>query len=263
MTEALRSPRFWLLTLAALAVAGTTFSLGQWQLRRADQKEALQAAIDAQKALPALDNPALAATKNIADLMHRTVTVQGEWQPAHTVYLDNRPMSGKTGFWVLTPLRLQGTGQVILVQRGWVLRNFNDRALLPEVQTPAGPVTVTGRIAPPPSKLYEFKGVDTGRLRQNIDLKAFQMETGLPLLDVALLQTGGASEGLLREWAPPNLGVDKHYGYAFQWFGLCALVVGLYGWYQVIVPARKKRARPDALPPSQTRPPGSSSSPEQ
>ena len=240
MKSTLRSPRFWLLTFAALVVAATTFSLGQWQLRRADQKETLQAAIDAQKVLPALDNRALAATKNIAEQIHRTVTVQGVWQPERTVYLDNRPMSGKTGFWVLTPLKLQDTAQVILVQRGWVPRNFNDRALLPDVQTLAGVVTVTGRIAPPPSKLYEFKGVDTGRLRQNIDLKAYRLETGLPLLDVSLLQTGSPGEGLLREWAAPNLGVDKHHGYAFQWFGLFALVVGLYGWYQVVVPARKK-----------------------
>jgi surfeit locus 1 family protein len=252
MTSTLRSPRFWLLTLAAVIVAATTFSLGQWQLRRADQKESLQGAIEAQRVLPALDNIALAATKTIANQMHRSVTLQGQWQAAQTVYLDNRPMSGKTGFWVLTPLALQDTGQVILVQRGWVPRNFNDRALLPEVQTPTGLVTVTGRIAPPPSKLYEFKGVDTGRLRQNIDLKAYQMETGLPLLDASVLQTGAPSEGLLRDWAAPNRGVEKHYGYAFQWFGLFALVVGLYGWYQVIVPARKKFA--SAAPPSPSPP---------
>jgi len=254
MTSTLRSPRFWLLTFAALLVAATTFALGQWQLRRADQKEALQAAISAQKVLPALDNIALSATKNIANEMHRSVTLQGQWQAAHSVYLDNRPMGGKTGFWVLTPLTLQGTGQVILVQRGWVQRNFNDRALLPDVQTPPGTVTVTGRIAPPPSKLYEFKGVDSGRLRQNIDLKAYQNETGLPLLEVSVLQTGAAGEGLLREWAAPNLGVDKHYGYAFQWFGLFALVVGLYGWFQIVVPVRIRSANAAVSLPSTTSP---------
>ena len=260
MKSTLRSLRFWLLTVAALVVAVSTFSLGQWQLRRADQKETLQAAVEAQKSLPALDNRALAATKSVAGQMHRTVALQGEWQARHTVYLDNRPMSGKTGFWVHTPLILQDTGQVILVRRGWVPRNFNDRALLPDVQTPAGVVTVTGRIAPPPSKLYEFKGVDGGRLRQNIDLSAFRLETGLPLLDVSLLQTGGPSEGLLRDWAAPNLGVEKHYGYAFQWFGLFVLVVGLYGWFQIVVPVRKKFISPVNQPPSRAPAP---SSPEQ
>lgn len=240
MTAALRSPRFWLLTLAAVLVAGTTFSLGQWQLRRAAQKEALQVAIDSQKRLPALDTRALSAIKNIADEVHRPVSVQGVWQPAHTVYLDNRPMSGKTGFWVLTPLALHGSNQMILVQRGWVPRDFTDRTRLPQVSTPAGLVSVEGRIAPPPSKLYEFKGVDLGPIRQNLDLAAFRAETGLPLLNGALLQTGAPGDGLLRDWAAPNLGVDKHYGYAFQWFGLCGLVLVLYVWVQLILPLRGK-----------------------
>ena len=69
-------------------------------------------------------------------------------------------------------------------------------------------------------------------------MAAFRLETGLPLLEVSLLQTGAPSEGLMREWTAPNLGVDKHYGYAFQWFGLFALVVGLYVWFQIILPFR-------------------------
>ena len=238
MTSALHSRRFWLLTLAAVLVAGSTFSLGQWQLRRAAQKEAVQAAIEAKNMLSALDVRALVATENIADEVYRRVAVQGVWQAAHTVYLDNRPMSGRTGFWVFTPLALQGTGQVILVQRGWVPRDFSDRARVPVVITPAGLVTVEGRIAPPPSKLYEFKGEEVGTLRQNLDLNAFRLETGLPLLQATLLQTSAPSEGLLREWAAPNLGVDTHYGYAFQWFGLCGLVVILYVWFQIILPFR-------------------------
>lgn len=239
MTSALNSRRFWLLTLAALLVAGATFSLGQWQLRRAAQKEAVQAAIEAKNSLSSLDGHALAATKNRANEIYRRAVLQGVWQAAHTVYLDNRPMNGRTGFWVFTPLALQGTDRVILVQRGWIPRNFADRTQLPEVTTPAGQVTVEGRIAPPPSKLYEFKGVDTRPIRQNLDLAAFRRETGLLLLeDVSLLQTGAPGEGLLREWAAPNLGVDKHYGYAFQWFGLCGLVVLLYVWFQVILPFR-------------------------
>ena len=238
MTSALHSPRFWVVTTAAVLVAGTTFSLGQWQLRRAAQKEAVQAAIEEKNTLPPLDARALTATKNIADEMHRQVAVLGVWQPAHTVYLDNRPMGGRTGFWVLTPLALQASNQMILVQRGWVPRDFSDRTRLPAVSTPTGLVRVEGRIAPPPSKLYAFKGVDLGPIRQNLDLNDFRKETGLPLLEASLLQLGAPSDGLLREWVPPNLGVDKHYGYALQWFGLCALVVGLYAWFQLALPFR-------------------------
>lgn len=233
--------RFWVLTLAAVLVAGLTFSLGQWQLRRAAEKQNLQMAISAQGNQAILMGQDLAALKNFADVVHRRATLKGVWRSEHTVFLDNRQMNGKPGFLVVTPLALEGTGQFILVQRGWAPRSFTNRAALPDIHTPEGPVTVRGRLAPPPSKLYEFKGVDTGRIRQNIDVAVFSQQTALPLLPLSLVQIAPANEGLFRDWPAPNIGVDKHYGYAFQWFALFALVVGLYVWFQLINPWRIKR----------------------
>ena len=233
--------RFWLITTAALLVAALTFSLGQWQLRRAAQKQALMLAIEAQSNESILKAADLAAFKNPQDAVHRRATLKGLWRAEHTVFLDNRQMNGKTGLVAVTPLVLDSSGQIILVQRGWVQRNFADRTKLPDIQTPAGLVTVRGRIAPPPSKLYEFKGGDAARIRQNIDVADFSRETGLLLMAVSMVQTGPANEGLLRDWAAPNVGIDKHYGYAFQWFALCALVAGLYAWFQIIHPWRTKR----------------------
>ena len=233
--------RFWALTLTALAVAVSTFSLGQWQLRRAAQKLNLQYAIEAQGNLPILKAQDLLKFTDLQEAVHRQATLKGVWRAEHTVFLDNRQMNDKPGFIVVTPLVLDGTGQIILVQRGWAQRDFSNRSKLPDIQTPAGPVTVRGRIAPPPSKLFEFKAEEKGRLRQNLDVVSFSRETGLPLLGVSMLQTGVANEGLLRDWAPPKSGTDKHYGYAFQWFALCALVIGLYAWFQLINPWRIKQ----------------------
>ena len=233
--------RFWVLTTAAILVAALTFSLGQWQLRRAAQKQNLQLAIEAQSKQFILNAQDLTLEKNNLALVHRRATLKGIWRAEHTVFLDNRQMNGKPGFIAITPLVLDGTGQIILVQRGWALRNFSDRTKLPDIQTPVGLVSVLGRIAPPPSKLYEFKGAESGRIRQNIDISAFSREIALPLMPVSMIQIGPANEGLLRDWAAPNVGIDKHYGYAFQWFGLCALMVGLYVWFQIINPWRVKR----------------------
>jgi surfeit locus 1 family protein len=239
MSIATRGVRFWVVSVATLLAVLLTGSLGQWQLRRAAQKEALQQAVDSQAVLPQVVNADLAAGDPAA-LVQRRTSLRGIWQPARTVYLDNRPMDGKTGFIVVTPLLLEG-GEAIVVQRGWVQRDFSDRTRLPAIATPAGTVVVEGRIAPPPSKLYEFKGAEAGPIRQNLDIAAFRTETGLQLLEISLLQTGAASEGLLRDWPAPNLGIDRHYGYAFQWFGLAALLVILYAWFQIIVPLRTKR----------------------
>ena len=49
-------------------------------------------------------------------------------------------------------------------------------------------------------------------------------------------------------WDPADVSVERHRAYAFQWFALCALVAGLYLWFQIIQP-RRQRARlpgPDA-----------------
>jgi surfeit locus 1 family protein len=151
-------------------------------------------------------------------------------------------MNAKPGFWVMTPLLLTGTDKAVLVQRGWIPRNFQDRTALAPIETPAKTVTLRGRMAPAPAKLYAFKGADTGRIRQNLDSPVFKAETGLPLLPVLVIQVDPSSDGLQRDWAAPNTGVDKHYGYAFQWFGLCALVLGLYIWFQLILPRRQRRS---------------------
>ncbi len=236
--------RFWLVSLATLAGFALTLSLGFWQLSRAAQKEAVQAAITTQNSLPVLDMAALAPGMDLAPLIHRRVVLRGSWQVAHTVFLDNRQMNGKPGFFVVTPLRLESGGASILVQRGWVQRNFIDRTQLPQVPTPGGTVEVPGRIAPPPSKLYEFAGADGGAIRQNLDLAVYRAETGLPLLDVSLLQTGTAgtgADGMLRDWPEANLGVAKHYGYAFQWWGLAALIATLYVWFQIVRRIRHPR----------------------
>lgn len=241
-----------MLTLAAVVVLAVTASLGAWQLSRAAQKQALQAQLTAREQLSALTGGDLAQARpdGVAGLLHRNVQLQGRWLPGSTVYLDNRQMQGRAGFWVLTPLRLQDSQAVVLVQRGWVPRDFQERTRLPEMATPAGAVQVHGRVAAAVARLYEFapagKGEGVSRIRQNLDLAAYGAETGLPLLPLVVLQTGAASDGLQRDWAPIDSGVDRHYGYAFQWFGLCGLVFILYVWFQLVrrFPSLGRKPRP-------------------
>lgn len=152
-------------------------------------------------------------------------------------------MAGRSGFIVVTPLRLEGSDRTVLVQRGWVPRDFQDRTRLPALDTPQGMVQVRGRLAPPPSRLFEPGAAAPGPIRQNIELAAYARETGLALLDLSLLQTGDAGDGLLRDWPRFAADVSKHHGYAFQWFGLCALTGLLYVWFQFIAP-RRQRHRP-------------------
>ncbi len=238
MTRA-RSARFWIVTLAALAGIAATLSLGAWQLGRAHERLALQASIEVRKGLPAMDGRVLLQPGPAADLIYRPILLRGAWLAQHTVFLDNRQMDGKAGFYVVTPLQLEGSRVAVAVERGWVPRNFEQREKLPPVETPPGTVEVRGRLAPPPAKLYEFAGAGTGPIRQNLDLAQWRVETGLALPDVAVQQTGGPSEGLLRDWPEASSGAQKNYGYTFQWWALSGLISILYVWFQFIAPRRK------------------------
>ena len=231
----------WAVALAAMAL---TASLGRWQLSRAAEKEALQAAIAERQRLPALDGASLAqalSDDQARELLHRAITLRGQWLADRTVFLDNRPMARQTGFYVLTPLRLTGSKRVVLVQRGWAPRHQVDRSLLPPVQTPTGEVQVSGRIAAHPPRVYQLGQEQGGAIRQNLDLDAWRAETGLPLAPVLVVQTGAASDGLQRDWPEAASGVEKHYGYAFQWFGLCTLIGLLLLWFQVVRPLYRAR----------------------
>lgn len=246
MSSAAAKRRFVIVTIATILGVAVTARLGMWQLSRAAEKIALQTALDTRGHLAPLNNADLAREPGEADVQHyRPAVVRGQWVTGHTVFLENRQMNGRPGFFVVTPLRLDGRSDSVLVQRGWAPRDMRDRTLLPRVDEPAGTIEVQGLIAPPPSRLFEFSAAQGGTIRQNLDLAAFSAEIHLPLAPVSVQQNDSAAtagDTLLRQWPHPAVDVHKHYGYAFQWFAMSALMAGLYVWFQLVRPRLRRLA---------------------
>jgi surfeit locus 1 family protein len=265
----------WLVIFVTVMTMATTASLGVWQLQRASAKEDLARQIDERSQLAAIEDFSKVAVENTAGdknnafgsaphadplaLVHRRVNLRGVWLHQHTVFLDNRYMAGRPGFLVVTPLQLTASPHVVWVQRGWVPRDPQDRTCLPDLVALERPVTVQGRIVPEVSRVYALgapasaaavapqastaSAARASRIWQNLPAVAFVPPA--QLLPVAVLQTalpGGADaqDGLQRDWAAQDTGVAKHYGYAFQWFALCGLIMVLYAWFQFIAPRRRK-----------------------
>lgn len=192
-------PRLWALALAAAACAAGVL-LGNWQARRADEKRALGAQV-------------------------QRIVVYGEFLPERTLFLDNKVRGQRAGYEVVAPLRL-AEGIHVLVNRGWIEAPPR-REQLPEVRTPRGRVKVEGIMLarfPQPMKLGEG---DKGRVRQAIDLRQFATESGLPLQAFVIEQHSALDDGLRRDWPRADAGVEKHKGYALQWYSLAALAVVL------------------------------------
>lgn len=238
--------KFWIITIAAGLSVMLTASLGQWQLSRAATKIAWQAQLTERQALASIDWIDLTnaqTASQIEDLHFRRIEIEGYWLHEATVFLDNRPMQGRAGFFVVTPLIHPDTEQAVLVQRGWVPRHIQDRTLVPDVPLTQGLVQVLGVFVPPPSKLYELGPDAQGPIRQNIDVQAMTDQWSLPLIHASVQQTQAHPDepGLLRDWPVVASDVHKHYGYALQWFSLSALIFLLYVWFQIIAPWRRAR----------------------
>lgn len=84
------------------------------------------------------------------------------------------------------------------------------------------------RLMPPEQRYMQLSpDVIQGRVWQNLDWPRYQTWFGQPLVAFVglLLQD---SEGLLHDWPPPDVGVEKHYMYAGQWFLFAGLAVFLF-----------------------------------
>lgn len=226
------------LALILLALLGAAcIGAGQWQLRRAHERETLLAAIEAGRRAPART---LDAQRRDGPDWH-TASAQGHWLNPFTVLLDNRNLKGRPGLWVATPLELQDSpGTAVLVLRGWVARPLPP-ATLPDQDAAPGSVQVQGTMLHRVPRLFDL-GSLTGRpdtslpepfpaadghppRMQNLPLKALATATGLDLLPVVLLQAPAHDADLIQDWPGPSTNAGQNYNYALQWFSFAAIAL--------------------------------------
>jgi len=219
-------------TLAAAAGIAATLALANWQLGRAHGKEALAARLAALSRGPAVTLPADAMKAE--DLEWRRVTVRGRFEPRYAAYIDNRVRRGVAGYHVVMPLEIGRTGgggsRYVLVNRGWIA-GTGDRARLPEVKTPGDTVEITGLAVVPGPRFLELSSQvahGEGKVWQNLTLERYRQAYPIALQPVVVQQESPLDDGLAREWDPPDLGVEKHYGYALQWFALALTILVIY-----------------------------------
>ncbi|SEL59087.1 SURF1 family protein [Nitrosovibrio tenuis] len=219
------TPRLWS-TVVAVVVIAIMVQLGNWQLSRAREKESRQEKLDTLSQQSPVSLPA--DPVKLEDFQYRKIEVHGLYLPEHTVYLDNKIYKGMVGYHIITPLRIGTSSMHVLVNRGWVAAD-RDRSKLPGVITPDGPVVVSGIAANAVQKTLELsKEMVSGQVWENLDLERYRSTTGLQLQPLMILQQNDVKDGLVREWARPDLGIGKNLGYALQWFAMALAVLIIY-----------------------------------
>ena len=207
--------------LAAIIVALIALSLGNWQSRRAEEKQRLASEQTLQAALPPLDMQSLNEGKVPA--YFRSVHITGSFIAQWPIYLDNRPYQGKAGFYLLMPFKLKDSEKILLVMRGWLPRDAQNRVQLPTIPTPEGVLQLEGKVRESVGHVMQLgsePALQSGVIRQNFEVAELSKASGLKLENFIIEQTSDAKDGLIRDWPQPSLGMEKHRGYAFQWYGL-------------------------------------------
>ncbi|HUL93099.1 MAG TPA: SURF1 family protein [Burkholderiales bacterium] len=215
----------WIPSLVAAAFIALSVALGNWQTRRAEEKLEAGRMLDEAARGPVLQVPA--DRVDAAGFERRRVSARGTFVARATLYLDNKVIHGAAGYQVVTPLGLEGGGTYILVNRGWIAAG--DRSRLPEAPAPEGVQTVEGVAVVPGTRFLELAPeADSGKLRQNLVLSREEKRLGLSLQPFVIEQTSEGQDGLVRAWERPDSGVDRHRGYALQWYSFAALAAVFY-----------------------------------
>lgn len=215
-----------LLVVLACALVFCLVQLGNWQVRRLAQKEALIAAVDERAFNAPVEAPAQIDWPEISQETHsyQRVTITGHF-PEQSPALVKAVTDYGMGYWVLAALE-RNTGTFVWINRGFI--QAEDRANPEWQKLPEGDVTVTGllRLSVPDGTLLESNNpsedkwfsIDTDVLSKSRNLGA----------TAPYYIAADATEG--QEW--PKGGLTKisfpnnHLQYALTWYAMALLLAG-------------------------------------
>jgi surfeit locus 1 family protein len=215
-----------------LALTGVFAALGFWQLERLREKETLIAAVTERTVEAPRPLPPLAEWVGFDDAVfdYRPVIVTGTFVPDETIRVftslsDAKGEFSGPGYWVITPLAVNGGGYV-LVNRGFVPQRLGEN-YASGADAPLGEVTITG-IARQSEDVSSFTPGPDAQNRiewvRNIPRLAAFLDPALtPLAPITIDAAAGASGALPQGGETTMSFPNNHFGYALTWFGFALL----------------------------------------
>nr|WP_250009451.1 SURF1 family cytochrome oxidase biogenesis protein [Actinoplanes sp. M2I2] len=250
MYRFLLSPRWLAAAALAVAAAVVMVMLGNWQLRRYEERSAINDRIDAADSVAAvpltsvLTRPVTASTAGTApgkDLAWTKVTVSGRYDPSHEIQARGRTVDGEVGFEIVTPLVLTD-GTAVLVDRGWVPAPGGALTAPVVPPAPTGEVTVVGQVHLSESRPVAVERRD-GRLdTRRISLSRLAPEMPYPMYGayVLLTEQTPANDAAFTRIPIDHEDAWQNGGYAVQWWLFAGMALAAYVYY-----ARKEARGPE------------------
>lgn len=227
----LLSRRWALFAVLVVAVGVACWRLGSWQFDRLEQRRADNAVIERNLASPALPvTEVMAVDKPLSeDEQWRRVELRGRYDVADEALVRYQTRDSRPGVSVVTPLLLD-SGQVALVDRGWMPASSDASDEVTPPAPPAGEITVTGWARPDQSgDPHEVTPID-GQVRL-ISSAGFTDVIDAPLLRGFVSAAETVADRRLVATKPPTLDSGPHFFYGLQWWFFAALAIGGFGYF--------------------------------
>lgn len=225
----------WSLLVAFVAVLGVVFvNLGEWQLRRLDERQHRNEITVANEKKPVrpfqeiYDRPILDADQ------WQRVEATGEFDAEHQFVVRFRNNSDQPGYEVVTPLHTH-QGVTVLVDRGFIAVPKGTKIPSVGPPPPDGTVTLTGHVRRNENgRSSAVTPVDNQMRLINSDSISAVLPYDIVNGYIGLLTVDPPQGEEFETVAMPELSDGPHFWYAVQWFmftgiGLLGIVVFIRG----------------------------------
>jgi len=216
-------------TLFAIVCVG----LAQWQwVRRLEAVAEIRVVAQNWDAAPVALSEVLPGDAPLnAEAEWTPVILQGQYLSGEQLLVRNRPFAGRPGFEVLTPLLLD-SGEVFIVDRGWVPTGEAQDS--PDVvpSPPEGPVEVLVRLKPGEPTIAG-RGAPEGQIATIHLPELAERVDGGPVIAGAYGLLDSETPAVAERPSPalrPAPDEGPHLSYTFQWYLFALLGFVGYGW---------------------------------
>jgi surfeit locus 1 family protein len=195
--------------------------LGLWQYSKAELRKEIQSSYNA-----SLDQDALMLPNNLNNVdawKYKKVKVKGHFETKYQILLDNQVEDNTAGFHVITPLKLEGRNDYVLINRGWVAGG-NNHTDTPTISTPSESLEIIGLVWIPSKRIFTLESdIEKNKWNtvwQHMDMDRYQKNVPIHILPLVIkLDAKSNAGGFVRNWQLPPSKIATNMGYAYQWFG--------------------------------------------
>lgn len=231
MLKVLREPRWIALIVAVPIGVVLCLMLSDWQWNRYEGRKEANVVLGQNIDKPPVQaSQLLASATAVDDSTHwRSVEATGTYDVDAQVLVRRKPLSGTNGFWVATPL-VTKTGDVLVVNRGWVKAGSNAQVTPSVPAPPTGEVTVIGRVQPSSAEAARPTDMPVGQV-QALNVASVGAESGTRILPAYIdLSSSNPPQAPGLVLIPvPQIDEGPHLSYSLQWIAFAILfIVGIF-----------------------------------